>query len=917
MTTETDLIASVDTLTTKTNELLDTYVAAKVAVEDAVVAVEADKNEVATNTTTVASALSGAQSAAAAAQTYKEQALQISGLDTVDDAVTLALSDGGAYARTLADMEAERAQNKERFAASGFVHHGNTYYWGSEFAVNEGITVSGSLTTGRDENAVFMGTLGSSVKGNSKTDWPELNLAGMVTQLKFINSIDSNLLNRCILPPAPDGRTTYNSSTGETITHADAAAAFAYADVTANVEVVINRVDMFGFEGYFEEITAENPYVYPHGLIQSQATTMEGITTSRSNRPATYYAVYDGDTSSAGKGLNFFALSVENRKKILSNPKHHIYYIPESGKWIQWRIRQRSIAGAGNGDWANIDSIGQTSYPNYILTSKSDVSTRVSIQGADDTPKASGDPFYVSTASETYNSKPQKGVFSVSTTGGGANAYNGECYFYVMGTVPRLNQGAYHPDFNPLGTRSFGSSGDGAGRYYWYSTAYSITSTKQCFDAYLSTTTATDGAIGDNAPKRPDGKFYDAIYASGLGGVIDHRLKYGAWDASSAEQAAVVREEVKNGTYRGREKLHRVTSFLADATPSGATSWLKMPYSEVQGVTAGYANNAELIDEYGYMVDSDGNSYKVVSVYDTGTELWLKGAGSPTLPEGKTWNAGFGKPLNITVEGEFTQTDVIGDPAEILVTPQLANGWLGSWIPVIPDGSAVQYFTMGKNNLDAISAQYTADSGVSWSSFVVGDASNTNNNIDSITNELRAAPAIDAVLIVHYTAFAKQTKPSSNKPVLHGEKGISAVYVTANWSEDQGALLGESVLGVIGKASAGVRINTLALQSISLNPIDRVLGNPAFSVDAHEALSLNAPQNDSDAIKVLFHQIEDNGQAGLNIIANELKHNGSSWGDDATMKLIENGTYTNLNGITCKAVIHELAKPYGWIKNDV
>ncbi|MFH4556116.1 hypothetical protein [Vibrio diabolicus] len=64
----------------------------------------------------------------------------------------------------------------------------------------------------------------------------------------------------------------------------------------ATEEVVINRVDLFGFEYFLEEISKANPFVYPYGCIQSLASTMEGIATTGSNRPVTYYAAFDGDT---------------------------------------------------------------------------------------------------------------------------------------------------------------------------------------------------------------------------------------------------------------------------------------------------------------------------------------------------------------------------------------------------------------------------------------------------------------------------------------------------------------------------------------------------------------------------------------------------------------------------------------------
>ena len=131
----------------------------------------------------------------------------------------------------------------------------------------------------------------------------------------------------------------------------------AFSDVSlrpATNEVVTDRVDMFGMEFFAQQVTATNPAVYPYGMIQSAATTMSGVTTvADTNRPDSYYAVFDGDTASSRQCVDWFAASSADQDAMASDPANNIV-IMDNGDVVQWCARQRTIAGTGNGDWFNI-----------------------------------------------------------------------------------------------------------------------------------------------------------------------------------------------------------------------------------------------------------------------------------------------------------------------------------------------------------------------------------------------------------------------------------------------------------------------------------------------------------------------------------------------------------------------------------
>ncbi|HHC6658349.1 TPA: hypothetical protein ACN326_002167 [Vibrio parahaemolyticus] len=376
----------------------------------------------------------------------------------------------------------------------------------------------------------------------------------------------------------------------------------------ATEEVVINRVDLFGFEYFLEEISKANPFVYPYGCIQSKLTSIEGIATKESNRPITYYSVFDGDTTSKGKGVDFWAATDAQKRALVSNLDHNIYLL-DDGRLVQWRVRQRTIAGIGNDKWFNLNPAASLNNVYLQFTSSATTTANfVKPQGKreDSQPYALSHDYTQAYGSQS-GGNTNKGIFKANHKD--LYGVDGQCYFLVCGVVPRLNQGAYHPSFNPMGSASvLETTGRDWSRKWYAVDAVPLKNTADCFDftganrtsyPYLvgkvvgstasSSTLSGSIAAGDKFCGRPDGKFYDAIYASGQGGVIDYRLS--ACDMGSKEEASKIFQKVVNGTYRGEELLTKTKVF---GSTQGAT---------YQGVVSGmYKWNASAAD----FVISDG-----------------------------------------------------------------------------------------------------------------------------------------------------------------------------------------------------------------------------------------------------------------------------------------------------------------------
>ncbi|WP_133178974.1 hypothetical protein [Shewanella decolorationis] len=754
-------------------------------------------------------------------------------------------------AMSQAQFEAIRAQNNEEFAASGFVHFGK--HWSGQQSINEGLYPY--TTDSAFSNILFMGR-NATTAGLSKTNSPVLNIAGVLFYLQNINTFNTSADNKIKFPQAPDGKNTYNKSSGVITTHATVTAAFnAQAADPTNVEVVTDRVDMWGFEAWLEEVNTTNPYIYPNGLIQSQATTMDGIATSASARPVTYYAVFDGDTGSKGKGLNYFALSDANKKKVLANYKNNLYYL-DDGRLVQWRLRQRTVAGAGNGDWGNVDCVTDVEI-------RFTTASMVRAQGFADvvTTFVNGTDSNRFTSSRIQlGSREEIGLF-VNRAPSALVSVSGECYFLACGTVSRLNQGAYHPSFNPSGTAYvLHNTSPSSLAFYWYNChAGWLASKSDCFTK-ASTRPLYGGAIGGFS-HHPTGKFFDAIYADGQGGVC-RDMRYSAYGVDSVDFAEAD-QKVKNGTYRGFEllKLTRVFNSSSAATAAG------------------------------YTVQDSSNATAVVAT----------------------------KLFNVSVGGSFLQTDVIGNPANILATPQLANGWQGSWIQEIPDGLK-DYFTFARKYVGSgvdITRTYTLNNGDSWTSGVI-----LLTNIPLNQSQFENMPS-NQVTLYQYRAFAKQTENAVNDVVYGGDASVGKVYATSNYQE-HGNLLGESLIGRVLTNNSDVRINTLSLNTCALqnskdvNNFGKLSSAEVFGGISHKTLSLASPANNSPAFKVLNYNVNINKQAFIQYAYTELKHNGTNWGDDSKITIVDNqATKTDLNGNTVLVGTARLKEPIGWIKNKV
>ncbi len=650
----------------------------------------------------------------------------------------------------------------------------------------------------------------------------------------------------------------------------------------ASEQVVIAPHDVFGMEYWLEEVSQAKPDVFDCGMVQSKATSSNGVATSASSRPQTYHAAFKGDTTTGQKSVNFFTATFEQQCKLAAKEGNNLFRLND-GRIVQYRGRQKTFRGQGNGDWLNINPTYQNSTTGLYLQYASGaqyLAPQGALDSADDfnstnpTYRCSGE-----SVTSSQNPNPQTGVFSLfDNSQSELIAVADLCYMQIWGEVPRLNQGAYHPSFNHMGARNFTKIGYETdlvhGRSWWQSDANKPTSPAKCFGSFY--VNSLSGYMG--APRgsgRDDGRFYDQPYSEGQGGIIDRRVS--AHDMGSKEEAAKVFQKVVNGTYRGKEKLIKTRVFGGVVPQDKGTfsgyAQVRFPAGTIESSFPQYQKATD-VKVGGHFVDASNNIFVISAIsanpggFDTVYLSTQLGNHSNNIDITGICYIMPIEELNSSVSGEFTMMDVVGDPAEILKTPDLANGWLGGWISVIPDGSP-KHFPYTKHNIgkvgDGTDAFATTTHGKAW-----GESSvNTDTNADNIFGASNQSISAAHVYVIPYIAFAKQTKESKNNPILNNSDGLGYVWASADNYLVQGNGLLESLLGKVGRDNKdGNQERRLNLTRHFFLPEGKL--KDGANLQLHEPIDLWEPRNNSPAVKTLWSQTSNNQQATLQFNWNEL-----------------------------------------------
>jgi len=736
---------------------------------------------------------------------------------------------------------------------SGFVHWGKHNPGASFPPVNQGLfainTAADTLRLGRD--------LGDAV-GISTTPTPFVSVNNSLIDIKGVN-FSNETTNEIILPPAPDGLQNIDPTQPD---FADLTAAIASGTVNLD-NSVINRQDLVLLEVWHEKIS-DKDVVYPNGLVQYGASTWEGIALQTGNVAQGYSAFYEGDTTTTGRSAVWSALSDANKALFIQDPANNIY--SDNGELIQVRARARVIRGL-EGSWSSLDMQNSPEFDNastFEFVTPQLSSTTV--------------PSAFTTSGTGWKSTNQSSIYPADPFVWTRNETKDEGYAIPICLVTRLNQGGYHPQLNPQGTRAFNNISDiPDGKTWDHQQAKKPINISDCFSFSTDGSTPVNTNTGKiassfNGREKVDDGRYDAITA---GQIKDLRI-----DASGTHTPVsahhTLSKRARNGEARGWEKQPRILSQINNASSisTGEAFGVRVLTSSVSNVSGWLGGSQQ--EASGWLL-LDGVKHKVFNARDNGTHTYLY---SHTLPAsgntvvGASVYAVFGDYIDAPYsEGLFQ--NITGTPSEIAAT--FPSGVMGEWIPVIPDETSKDYKST-KKNLEQYQALLTTDSGATWGNSNVS-SENTDNSFN--TNQ---GPA--GVRIIPFRAKANFTEEAVVSAIefLYGD----FVTTVSTSSDEGGNSLIQSLSGRVATDSVTGASFTLPFSKYYTGYVGTTSSNriskTSLLVD-DEVISGSAT---SDGIQWETRVTSQDGLASLIIPYRQIKHNGSSYGAGLTFNYVNN-----------------------------
>ncbi|CAH9055030.1 hypothetical protein PSECIP111951_01158 [Pseudoalteromonas holothuriae] len=926
-----------------------------------------------------------------------------------------------------AQFDALRQMRKQQYAGSGFVEWGKHINTPQYQSVNEGMWTWLNRT-----NSISLGVADSDIGGIgvSRSNRSKVLVDGVFLALSKVAHRDYVLP---ILPPAPDGTKTYDSSTGKVTQHANAieafnecntrapngsavgvydieagiysfngtsAGGFVYSNKTASgshqveivfssstdtlvefrdssatngsdpliksiqvsantkdtikfthnfanggvylrvstpvagqqitihswqtlpstEQVITSRKDLVFLESWHEKI-ADKDVVYPLGNVQFGASAYEGMSLANNLVAQGYSAFGEWDENTKGHGVKWSTLSAANRVKFLKNPEHNIYYDPEAKAYIQVRYRVRVVEGLGD-NWNNNRFLApQTVSYFHYLGSDNAANSRIITRGQLDTNLdvsnvTSGDYVNGYVCKSPYDLFPDKDSshWQPRNNQNRTCAYKSQCFAIPIALVQRLNQGAYHPVYNPMGCGIFAidsaPTSQSHGVYWYNNVVQNPLSTSQCFDTTIARVPAGGvnwgGLSIDYSGRLDQYKYHDAIYA---GQVEDLRLNANKLDVNQLREDTM--RKAVAGTLRGKGKvpftrIKKAGSFTKRSdTVYGAHStynpslW-RLSF-EVSNSTLG--NNGSSFNGYKtgadkpagdwvYYVGSNGKSFLSASIvhfsYGENQHYFLpwieddiNGTTITSVRESVRQQIDEFFPIGTDIDvyvikadeidAEFDSlpwVDIIGHPERIVAT--FPDGVIGQWLPKVPyDGMGNvklnRKATTTDNSIGTV--LYTANDGASWAG--------RTQKFSHVSNELTLDTTIDGpdkVVLINYQTLANCTHTASLLPT---QGGVSNVYATQAHRLDYGNRLQQSVIGQVGvRADSPYFQEELAVTKLGKHYTTGKLTwtNREGDEPRHEALSLDSQAEPSSAVKTLSTIVEQNGLLYLQFNGAELKY---------------------------------------------
>ncbi|MBE0367629.1 hypothetical protein [Pseudoalteromonas aurantia] len=783
-------------------------------------------------------------------------------------------------AMTKVQFDALRADRKQKYAGSGFVEwgkHSSVYEINAN--INEGMfCASYNGESSRYSKLTIGSKLGSS--GQSSTEFASVLVDGVTLRLSD-SRVDVYGIH-CTFPEAPDGTKTYDSATGTVTQHTNAEVAF--ASETATNKVITSRKDLVFLESWHEKIT-DKDIVYPLGNVQYGATSYEGIALSNNLVAQSYSAFGEWDENTKGYGAKWSSLTDAQKALFLSEPGHNIYYDAKAKIYVQVRYRMRVVEGMSD-DWNELRPSVHEITTEWAIANRRRITF---VQGSD--LSISSTVFLMKDHAQTALTKADNGIAEGEAQTLGRTSFGGTKPLALpIALVQRMNQGAFHPTYNPMGTGKLINTAENGWVHWYASNAASVSSKSACFIDYR------DGGVGDKnrkvgAIRGGDGysgrleqyKFHDAIYA---GQVEDLRLNANKLDVNKLREDTM--RKAVAGTLRGKEPtLFTHFKELKSGYYRASNEWNASFYDSPQdGNTIDFFSNgfrastpvmvwqpATGITLYGTVSNSNAH----LKLTDQFSNLGGEKHTNPLSKVGLTHSdiCYFAELKKMGSEFDsLPWVDIIGHPERIATT--FPNGVIGQWLPKLPDNSS-GYPLNRKMTNTALNASYSRDLGATWTNANVGHNALLNTSSGSWNPEV--------VALLSYESQASFTALANNLNIADNSAGD--VFVSLSASTNQGNRLHPSLTNKIGKS--GVSDPTFKSYSVASSQVmnDKLVYEPK-----HQLMDVAKPANNSPAVKALSTITEKNGLYYLQLHGAELKHHTPTFND---VNPSSNTTYTEGN----------------------
>lgn len=663
----------------------------------------------------------------------------------------------------------------------------------------------------------------------------------------------------------------------------------------------ISRSDLVFLESWHEDVSEKN-IVYPLGNTQYLGGNTDGLT-GIANGSFTGFETYslfgNWQTSSAliGKGYVWSSLTEAQRKAFIANTDNNCYL--DGDKTIQVRYRVRVVQGLGDNWNYPLNSQSWVGYSNVVNTWMKAKGKQVAT-GEYLTSNTAEGGFVggVTTTKDVLLLLGDYGVYGASNNGSLSTqcGYEGKCYALPIDLVHRRNQGMYHPVYNPNGTKK---AVDGN---FWYNTTETFTSISDCFNP--SKLLATSGYIG-SVSGRPDGLFYDQVHDGDITDLRNSSKKVEDYNRLISREF----NKLVAGSARGKEgesDIVIIRTFTKTSTFGQDNNRFYFGIS-----SAIYLQQSFLPKENNsyYLLGNNGSVYSVNQVINqsaTGTLYIPLGTTQVYIPiDGKNTAASMntlfpdGTTITVIVVKRTTRTksntllhcDIIGNPSNY-PTAWKQSGVFGTPLIVaedgtslLPDGARDTFKLSRKANATPLLCLRSTDNGATWTSFTPTFSATT--NAITLTDE----PANNLVM-VYYQTKTLMAVPTVNSEVLE----IGDVYT----SNSPYSSIGNSLINtLIGKVPVGTVAPVSLFNGKSIGY--KFFNSPIEKLDvvteykpSHQNIALLGTTT-SPTAKVLPYLTRANGKAYLNLVFKEMKHNGTSWGDDNKFNIVDNVSTTTDN----------------------